>query len=249
MLVLVALHRWGFRRPAAPCEPLLATPFDALLLLFFWFLAQAAAHTIVGQLLGTQELSADVVFLSSLVVAALVFLVLAAYGRVTGQSWSAFGFRLPHRSALWLPLFLLASWWLVQCVALVWKAMLDRGGYNTEPQQVIFILRDLAADHDVLAVVKFAVASILLAPLIEEIVFRGFFFAALETRFGFALAASISSFIFAVVHLNLLTLAPLALLGFIFCYLYQRTGSLWLPIAYHSLFNGANTILGILGES
>jgi len=76
-----------------------------------------------------------------------------------------------------------------------------------------------------------------IAPLVEEIFFRGFIFAGLAPRFGWQRAALISAFIFALVHLSLTALLPIFILGYIFALLYYLSGSLWPAIFMHILTN------------
>jgi membrane protease YdiL (CAAX protease family) len=84
---------------------------------------------------------------------------------------------------------------------------------------------------------------IVIAPVAEEIFFRGFFYRALRSRFTIAGAATIDGLLFGVIHYDfsgaeaLLILPPLAALGIVFCLVYERTGSLFAVIALHALVN------------
>jgi membrane protease YdiL (CAAX protease family) len=80
------------------------------------------------------------------------------------------------------------------------------------------------------------VATVLVAPLVEETFFRGFVFGGLR-RYGFFWAALASGLLFSAAHLSLGGLIPLALVGMLFAWSYSRTGSLWTPIYAHFIFN------------
>jgi membrane protease YdiL (CAAX protease family) len=80
-------------------------------------------------------------------------------------------------------------------------------------------------------------AGVLVAPLVEELFFRGFVFAGLRPRYGWPKAAAISSALFALFHLQPLAILPIFLLGYIFAFLYQRSRSLWPAILMHVLMN------------
>lgn len=85
------------------------------------------------------------------------------------------------------------------------------------------------------------VAAVVLAPLLEEVVFRGVLFQALGRRLGVLPAALLSGVLFAVVHLEVSAPAyqlALALLGTWFAYAFHRTRSLVVPIVAHATFNG-----------
>ncbi len=79
--------------------------------------------------------------------------------------------------------------------------------------------------------------GVLAAPVIEEIVFRGFLYAGLRQRFGVAWGALGSAAIFAVGHLGLEAVVPVLFLGLLFAFLYERTQSLYPGIILHTTVN------------
>ena len=83
----------------------------------------------------------------------------------------------------------------------------------------------------------FLVGGAVIAPIVEEIFFRGFIFAGLRPRFGWQRAALISSLIFALVHLTLNAIVPIFILGYIFAFLYHASNSIWPSILMHVLTN------------
>jgi membrane protease YdiL (CAAX protease family)/uncharacterized RDD family membrane protein YckC len=92
--------------------------------------------------------------------------------------------------------------------------------------------------------VLIAVTAVLLiaalAPVAEELFFRGFIFAGLRSRWSLWPAAIVSALIFGGVHAptGITTVVPLAVLGFALCWLYDRTGSLWPCVMAHAINNG-----------
>ena len=78
---------------------------------------------------------------------------------------------------------------------------------------------------------------ILAAPIGEETFFRGFLYKGLRRRFGFPLAAVISSVLFAVVHVQPLLIASLFVVGLGLALVYERRQSLLAAIAAHATFN------------
>lgn len=81
------------------------------------------------------------------------------------------------------------------------------------------------------------VAGVVLAPVAEEIFFRGYVLRAMSARKGYARGLVYSSVVFGLVHFNLAAFLPLALGGMLLAVSYRRTGSLWTPIVAHSLNN------------
>ena len=82
---------------------------------------------------------------------------------------------------------------------------------------------------------------IVVAPLFEEIFFRGFLYRILRGRMGLWPALVINGSLFGAVHLTSggpLAVALIAPLGFLLCLVYERSGSLYPCIALHALNNG-----------
>jgi membrane protease YdiL (CAAX protease family) len=76
-------------------------------------------------------------------------------------------------------------------------------------------------------------AGIVVAPVVEELFFRGFVYAGLAERYSWRKAAVISSALFALIHLQLTAIVPIFILGYIFAYLYRRSGSIWPAVLMH----------------
>ncbi len=97
-----------------------------------------------------------------------------------------------------------------------------------------------------LAMLLTFVSLVILPPLAEETVFRGFLYTGLRRRFPFVLSALITSALFAIPHLQFGDGAPLLwvaaldtfVLSLVLCYVRERTSSLWPGIFIHALKNG-----------
>lgn len=94
--------------------------------------------------------------------------------------------------------------------------------------------------------VMMGVAAVIVAPLVEETVFRGFIYGVLKRYTDGWFAALCSSLLFAIVHMHLGSLVPLFVLALGLCAAYERTGSLLVPMWMHALFNGVSTTLLLL---
>ncbi len=103
------------------------------------------------------------------------------------------------------------------------------------------VTEDLGADESTLALVAAGFVVIVVAPIAEEFFFRGFFYRALRTRLGVLSAAAIDGLVFGLIHFtgpDTLELLPiLGGLGFIFCLVYERTGTLYTVIGLHAFNN------------
>tara|TARA_B100000242_G_scaffold85849_1_gene57332 strand:- start:257 stop:805 length:549 start_codon:yes stop_codon:yes gene_type:complete len=78
----------------------------------------------------------------------------------------------------------------------------------------------------------------LLAPIFEEIIFRGILLPTLSRDFGVILSIIVSAFIFALAHLSLGEMPPLFILGIGLGITRIASGSLFSSIVMHSLWNG-----------
>lgn len=96
---------------------------------------------------------------------------------------------------------------------------------------------------DPLAKMLLVVSAAIIAPLVEETIFRGFFYGVMKRYTDGFFAAICSSLLFAVVHLHIGTLLPLTVLALLFCVLYELTGSLLVPMLLHGLFNGTSLLV------
>ncbi|MEC8243840.1 MAG: CPBP family intramembrane glutamic endopeptidase [Verrucomicrobiota bacterium] len=89
---------------------------------------------------------------------------------------------------------------------------------------------------------------ILLAPIIEEVVFRGLFYAALKSYFPWFMSLMFSSFIFSIIHENILAFTLLFSLSLLLTIIYELYGRLFYPILIHSCFNISMLLLIYFGK-
>ena len=112
-----------------------------------------------------------------------------------------------------------------------------------QPDAEQTVAQDLGADQGTFGMIAAGFMVICVAPVAEEFFFRGFFYRALRSRYSVLVAAGLDGLLFGSIHYDfsgadaLLILPPLGALGFIFCLVYERTGSLYPVIALHALNN------------
>lgn len=90
--------------------------------------------------------------------------------------------------------------------------------------------------------IMIAISAIIIAPVAEEIVFRGYIYTSTKRFSNRFFAAILSSLLFGVVHFNISAFIPLVFLALLLTIAYELSGSIWAPISIHALFN-ASTIL------
>ena len=82
------------------------------------------------------------------------------------------------------------------------------------------------------------ITTTILAPLFEEIIFRGVLLPILSRDFGKLIAILISSFVFALAHLSFSEFPPLFILGIGLAFTRLTSGRLSSSVIMHSLWNG-----------
>ncbi|HBO87188.1 MAG TPA: hypothetical protein DD620_00360 [Verrucomicrobia bacterium] len=82
--------------------------------------------------------------------------------------------------------------------------------------------------------------AILIAPLYEEILFRGILFPKIIQKTGLINALIITSLLFAALHFHIPALLPLFALSTLLSLVYWWSGSLWNCIVIHMLFNAGS---------
>ncbi|MFC5050724.1 CPBP family intramembrane glutamic endopeptidase [Rubritalea spongiae] len=80
----------------------------------------------------------------------------------------------------------------------------------------------------------------IIAPLAEEIIFRGYLYPVLKRYTEPVFAAIVTGIIFGAIHGNIWAVIPLSLFGILLAALYEWSGSIWSCILCHALFNSIN---------
>ncbi len=113
-----------------------------------------------------------------------------------------------------------------------------------EQQPLVELFRAAAQRGDFSTIGIIAVAGVILAPLCEEFLFRGYFYGVGKRYFGAWISGLLTAALFAAFHASLTSLAGLFVLAIALTLAYERTGTLAVPITMHALFNA--TSLGVL---
>ncbi|RSK25679.1 CPBP family intramembrane metalloprotease [Bacillus sp. HMF5848] len=83
----------------------------------------------------------------------------------------------------------------------------------------------------------FIIVTSIVAPILEELIFRKIIFGSLYKRTNFFIAAIISSLIFAVIHMDLKHTLVYTAMGLVFAFLYVKTNRIIVPIMAHVAMN------------
>lgn len=120
------------------------------------------------------------------------------------------------------------------------------------PEHGHVIFETLAENDSAVLVVLLFVSAVVIAPIGEEFFFRGLMQTAVQAVIGYEkrwLSILPCAVFFGVVHLGSVpgVMVPvLVLLGVVFGWVYERTGSLWCAVAVHAGFNALSFTLTLL---
>ena len=110
---------------------------------------------------------------------------------------------------------------------------------DAQEQELVTLFRQAAHEANRSALGQIFFAGAVVAPICEEFLFRGFFYVVFKRYLGAVASALVTSALFAAFHVSLTAFPSLFLLALCFTIAYEATGSLFVPITMHALFNGA----------
>jgi len=190
----------------------------------------------------TPEITARAVLASMIVMGGLVSLLLCSLliRRVNivtlfGLHWPGWKFQLR-----WLGIAFLAMFPVV-----IGAHLLSSSFFPPEKQVqgiVLFFQQSTSLSERLLVIVM----AVVVAPLTEEIIFRGYLYGVFRKYVGRLYGMLIVSALFAAFHVHLPALAGLFLLAMALNFVYERTGSLWAPILMHSAFNTTSLLFALI---
>ncbi len=133
-------------------------------------------------------------------------------------------------------------------VAISWELFLTWLEVDLDPQESIVMITEAIRDKNWGQLTPLLFFATIVAPISEEVLFRGLLFRVLRDKGGFFMAAIISSLFFTLLHDSIASWGPLMVLGMLLAWVYHRSGSLLASIALHFAFNSAMiSLLFILG--
>jgi len=245
--------------------------------------SMALGNSVAGLLRRGQEESLVALMIGTLSFHGVLLVLTGAFLRVHRVGWSeAFGFQAPRAERALLLAFgtailLLPITWLLGLVSAKVMTLIH---LDPVAQKAVTTVQQTVQVGPRLYL---AFMAIVIAPVAEEILFRGIGYPFLKTvlkpnafpdlasrvrarLYPWALqklgrrpalwvrgilcrqlrrpwpiqAALVTSLLFGMIHLNLMTFVPLTVLGVTLVWLYEVTGNLLAPILAHSVFNLAN---------
>jgi membrane protease YdiL (CAAX protease family) len=161
------------------------------------------------------------------------------FAREHGKNWSdAFGFTSRWRGALfWGAFGAIASYAMIWFLQILISVILQRFRVEPHEQTVVDVLRHTTGWTQLIIL---GIATVLIVPPAEEMLFRGILYPAIKEAGFPRMAWWITSLLFGAIHMNAATFIPLTFLAVILIWLYEETGNLLAPIVTHAGFNAVN---------
>jgi membrane protease YdiL (CAAX protease family) len=240
LAILIGLYGWLAHRSSY--RAILTTrPFGIPDAICAGILALWMISIIWGSLGAERGITLRAILGNSILYACLIFGIFGIIGFQRNSPIALFGLELKSlpkaagTGLIWLiatyPL-ILAAQWFTQAVF----------GESDGSQKIVRYFLEHPDPRHRIGVILMAVV---VAPVAEEIIFRGYFYGVIR-RFGGRIPALLtSSLLFAAIHVHLPSMLGLGLLAVILCLLYERTGSLWATMTMHAAFN-ATTIAALI---
>lgn len=190
------------------------------------------------------EMSAGMVLGGSLSMLFLAFLVPAVlFWRVNLAEF--FGLRWEKwRSVFWIMPAFVMGMMVVNLILFFsgWQGWVE-DAFGSQPQEAV---RQISETKDVALLVAIVVSAVVVAPIAEELIFRGYLYPVVKRFSDRWFAALFTGVLFGVIHYNFMSLPMLAFMGVVLVVLYEVTGSLWVTIGCHAAFNGTSVGLMLL---
>lgn len=237
MLGAAALTRFGNNRAAQPGVTTLEVRWWDLLVVvlllqvFCGLILLVMAFADPGQsALTLSGILSSIMFQS--VMAGVVVMVVSI--RCPLEDW--FGLRWsgwPH--VFWIaPVVVFGMWGFAAILESVgYMKWMEKLGAKPTQESV----RLLQEGEDPILLLAMSFAAVVAAPICEEILFRGYVYQVFKKYSGASVSLIASSLFFACAHGSLASFLPLFVLGGLLVVVYERTRSLWAPVAVHFFFN------------
>ena len=167
---------------------------------------------------------------------ALIFGLVLLIAR--GLAPSVLGLRAP-------PSWRAAAGWIAASIVAIWVIGAALNPFLEAGEEQGLVPDDWDSSRAAPFVANFLVVAVV-APVVEELTYRGLGFAAVRQFFGGAVAVVVTGVAFGLAHGLVIALPVLTIFGLILGWLRLRTKSLYPPIILHAIFNGTALLAAVL---
>ena len=132
---------------------------------------------------------------------------------------------------------------LVGGASLLSRLLLAAGGSQDDSAQEMVRFLEAGGSHPARLVV--AGSAVFLAPVVEEFIFRGYLYGVVRRYAGVTVGILFNATLFAAIHVHLPSFGGLFVLAVCLTLAYEWSGSIFIPITMHALFN-LTSVLALL---
>ena len=151
-----------------------------------------------------------------------------------GKAYKKDDLRFGERKTAWTPLKVICAVVIGTAVSILLNLLISA-----------IHLHELFPSYDEGAAVSFQgqnavlliIATVILGPLAEEIIFRGLVFQRMRLYLNFVPCMIISGLLFGLYHMNMVQFIYTSLMGFVLAYIYEKSDSLLVPVLTHAAMN------------
>lgn len=157
------------------------------------------------------------------------------FAKAIGLDWAQF-----------FPSCLRAAVALGTALPLVWAVNLLARNFLPEQareQAMVSVFRTASETGDWSTVWAICASAVIVAPIVEESLFRGYFYSTMKRYAGPSASVFWTSVLFAVSHGNAAVMAGLFTLSVCLTIAFERYGSLWVSMGMHACFNAMSLML------
>jgi membrane protease YdiL (CAAX protease family) len=137
-----------------------------------------------------------------------------------------------------------AAGWIGAAIVLIWIIGAALNPFLEAGEEQGLVPDEWDPDRAAAFTANFVVVA-LVAPIVEELTYRGLGFAAVQQFFGGGVAVVVTALAFGLAHGLVIALPVLTIFGLILGWLRLRTKSIYPPIILHAIFNGAALIASV----
>ncbi len=161
-----------------------------------------------------------------------ILVLMTMLPRISLYWWEELGLRLPPASALW---YVIGGF--VAAIIVGDGGSIIVNHLSHHPHHMQDVAKIFENIRHTPAIIAFILYGVVVAPIAEELIFRGFLFN-LGMRYGnFWVGAVFSSLLFGAAHGDIELFLPLTLVGFVLATVYYRSKNLIISMLTHASFN------------
>lgn len=168
----------------------------------------------------------------------IVFMVLILTVGLHHIDWRELGLRHGRGRDFWL-YGLLGGIFLLVIITLM-GYVINYFQPDLRPQPYEAMLRSVTSPGQFMAI--FMIGAVL-APLSEELFYRGMMYPVFRKHLGPFWGAIVAGAIFGIAHWDLWRTIPLAIGGALLCYIYEKSGSIFVSALAHGVWNGILSLI------